>query len=151
MKFLAAIAATFHLYVLLQPLDAPNLHYCYASTQQICTLLAPILLKILSMALILATLFATPVATLTAVSHALGIAHITKFNHQTPLELGDPDPYWALTTKQTMHNLILPLRLLSIARPWMVYISGCGLLQSLVMITGHLCITGLAATTIMTL
>jgi hypothetical protein len=68
-----------------------------------------------------------------------------------PLELRDPDPYWALATKQMMHNLILPLGLLSVVPPWMADISGCGCLQSLVMIAGHLCITGLAATTIMTL
>jgi hypothetical protein len=50
--------------------------------------------------------------------------------------------------RQTMLNLILPLGLLSIA-PWMAYINGCRLLSSLVMITGHLCITGLAATATM--
>jgi hypothetical protein len=136
--------------MLLRPLDAPNFqHYC-SSTQQTCTSLAPILLKILSMALILVTSIATPITTLTAVSHTLGIAHITNFNHEPPPELGGPDPYWALTTRQMMHNIILPLGLLSVA-PWMVYISSCRLLQSLVMIAGHLCITGLAAMTIMTL
>jgi hypothetical protein len=90
------------------------------------------ILKILSTALILATSIATPIVTLSAVSHTLGVAHIPNFNHRPPPELRGPDPYWALTTKQTMHNLILPLGLLSIA-PWMVYISSCGLLQSLVM------------------